>query len=270
MCNVLLAIPNEKDRRFVKDIFKKHFFNVTFLPDVVHSDEAYHLTNIEQVDILILDLSDDADLVFQYKMKIVKNQPNIKVILLDRQQNAAHLQMALRCGAIDYLVKPLQTEECQAAIHRAIVSLNQVSLLYVNSIDAGEDKRKAAHKMIGYIHQHYKEDISLEQLADQMHFHSTYVSRIFTEVIGMSFTRYVQYYRIEQAKKKLKLTNLKVSEIAEEVGYANLTYFSRVFKKITHYTPNEYRKVFEGKHAPADFQYIEKVLRNKEAYVENY
>jgi two-component system response regulator YesN len=266
MCNVLLAIPDADDRRFLKDIFTNHFFNVTFLPDVKHSDEAYRLTNIEQIDILILDLSSAAELTFKYKMKIMKIQPNVKVILLDDQQNADHLQIALRCGAIDYLVKPLQLEECKAAIHRAIVSLNQVSLLYINNANAGEEKRKNAHKMIQYIHQHfYLEDLSLERLANNVHLHSTYVSRTFSEIVGMPFTQYVQYYRIEQAKKKLRLTDLMVSEIAEQVGYSNITYFSRVFKKTTHYTPTQFRKVFEGKYVPADFKYVEQVLsKNKE------
>lgn len=261
MCNVLLAVPDIEDNRFLKDIFINHFFNVTFLPDVKHSDEAYRIINEGQIDILILDLSRAAELTFKYKMKVMKIQPNVKVILLDDHQNADHLQIALRGGAIDYLVKPLQAEECKAAIHRAIVSLNQVSLLYVNHADAGEEKRKNAHKMIQYIHQHYyREDLSLEQLADRMHQHLTYVSRTFTEIVGMPFTQYMQYYRIEKAKKKLRLTDLTVSEIAEEVGYSNLSYFSRVFKKTTRYTPSQFRKVFEGEYVPADFKYVEQVL----------
>lgn len=264
MCNVLLAIPDTDDRRFLKDIFAKHFFNVTFLPDVKHSDEAYRLTNTEQIDILILDLSGAAELTFKYKTKIMEIQPNVKVILLDNQQNAAHLQLALRCGAIDYLVKPLHVEECKAAIHRAIVSLNQVSLLYSNNADAGEEKRSSAHKMIQYIHEHYyEEDLSLERLANRMHLNATYVSRTFSEIVGMPFTQYVEYYRIEQAKKNLRLTDLKISDIAEQVGYSNMAYFGRVFKKATQYTPTQYRKVFEGEYVPADINYAEQVLSEK-------
>ncbi|MCZ2258669.1 helix-turn-helix domain-containing protein [Sporosarcina sp. G11-34] len=193
----------------------------------------------------------------------MKVQPNVKVILLDDQQNADHLQLALRSGAIDYLVKPLQADECKAAIHRAIVSLNQVSLLYINSADAGAEKSNNAHKMIQYIHQHYDdEDLSLERLANKVQLDSTYVSRTFSDIVGMPFTQYVMHYRIEQAKKKLQLTDLKVSDIAEQVGYSNITYFSRVFKKATQYTPTQFRKVFEGKYVPADFNYVAQVLNN--------
>ncbi len=260
MCNVLLAIPDKKERQYLKNIFTTNFFNVTFLPDVAHSDEAYRLIKQEDVDILILDLSPSADIAFQYKTKILKKQPNIKVILLDDQLNAHHLQTALRCGAIDYLVKPLQLTECQTAIHRAIVSLNQISLLYVDQTITGKEKRKNVHTMIQYIHQHYNEGISLEQLATSMHLHQSYVSRSFTEIVGMTFTQYLQYYRVEQAKKKLSSPQLSISEIAEQVGYSNSTYFSRVFKKATDLTPNQFRKTFEGKNTPADFQHIKQLL----------
>lgn len=261
MCNVLLAMPDLKERQFLKDIFTANFFNVTFLPDVSFSDEAFRLTEQEDIEILIVDISTNTNLAFQYKTKILKKQPNMKVILLDDELNAQHLQTALRCGAIDYLVKPLQLEECQTAIHRAIISLNQISLLHADNTESGEEKRGSVHTMIQYIHKHYDDALTLEQLADYMHLHPSYVSRSFTEIAGMSFTQYLQYYRIEQAKKKLSSTQLLISDIAEQVGYTNLTYFSRVFKKATDLTPNQFRKTFEGAHTPADFGHIEQLVK---------
>lgn len=260
MCNVLLAIPDKKERQYFKDIFTTNFFNVTFLPDVSYGDEAYQVMQQEDVDILILDLSPSATLAFQYKTKILKTLPNVKVILLDDELNAHHLQTALRCGVIDYLVKPFQLEECQSAIHRAIVSLNQISLLHAEQTPIGREKRKSVHTMMQYIHNHYRETLTLEQLATSMHLHQSYVSRSFAEVVGMTFTQYLQYYRIEQAKKKLRSTQLSISEIAEAVGYSNLTYFSRVFKKATDLTPNQFRKKFAGKNTPADFGHINRLL----------
>lgn len=260
MCNVLLAISDQEERQYLKDIFTTNFFNVVFLPDVAYSDEAYRLIEQEEVEILMLDISPSAPVAFQYLIKILKKQPNMKVILVDDQLNAQHLQTAMRCGAIDYLVKPLQLEECQTAIHRAIVSLNQISLLHADHTATGIEKRKNIHAMIQYIHQHYNEGITLEQLADSMHLHQSYVSRSFAEVVGMTFTQYLQYYRIEQAKKSLKSTQLLIAEVAEQVGYSNLTYFSRVFKKVTGFTPNQYRRAFEEKNPPVDFQYVDRLL----------
>lgn len=260
MCNVLLAMSTIDERQFLKDMITTHFFNLTFLPDVIDSEAAYRLAKEVQIDIMILDLSDFANLTFDYKTKIIKQQPNVKVILLDNEKNADHLQTALRCSVIDYLVKPLRLGECQTAIHRALVSLNQVSLLNVEHSAAENEKGKNVHKMIQYIHQHYNEKLSLEQLAKLMHLHPCYVSRSFTEVVGMSFVQYLQHYRIEQAKKKLQFTHLPISEIAEQVGYSNSAYFSRVFKRTTTYTPNQYRQTYEGCHVPTDFQHVREFI----------
>lgn len=261
MCYVLLATPDINERQYLKDIFSTNFFNVIFLPDVSYSDEAYQVVEHEEVDILILDLSPSAEIAFQYKIKMLEKRPNMKVILLDDQLSAPRLQTALRAGAIDYLVKPLQLEECQTAIHRAIISLNQVSLLHADHTSTGNEMRKNVHTMIQYIHQHYEKNLTLVQLADSMHLHQSYVSRSFSNIVGMTFTQYLQYYRIEQAKKKLTSTHLSISEISERVGYSNLTYFSRVFKKATEMTPNQYRRTFEGITTPANVQQI-KQLKN--------
>lgn len=76
----------------------------------------------------------------------------------------------------------------------------------------------------------------------------------------MSFVQYLQHYRIEQAKKKLQFTHLPISEIAEQVGYSNSAYFSRVFKRTTTYTPNQYRQTYEGCHVPTDFQHVREFI----------
>lgn len=260
MCNILLATPEAEDRQFLKDIFTTYFFNVSFLPDAIYSDEAYRLAKQEKIDILVLDLSQSPELAFKYKTKIVKEQPNVKVILLDDAQNAEHLQVALRCGAIDYLVKPLTLEECQTAIHRAIISLNQISLLHADQSSAEKEQGKNVHKMIQYTHEHYNEALSLEQLANFMYLDQSYVSRSFKEVVGISLIEYLQYYRIEQAKRKLQSTHLSIADIAEQVGYSNLTYFSRIFKRTTGYTPSQYRRIFKGMHTPPDFHHVEEFL----------
>ncbi|GAB3807432.1 helix-turn-helix domain-containing protein [Virgibacillus kimchii] len=263
MCNILLATPEAEDREFLKDIFTTYFFNVTFLPDVIYSDEAYRIAKQEKIDILILDLSQSPELAFKYKTKIVKEQPNVKVILLDDEQNTDHLQVALRCGAIDYLVKPLILEECQTAIHRAITSLNEVSLFHADQSSTETKQDENIHNMIQYIHEHYNEELTLERLANLMHLDQSYVSRSFKEVVGMTFIEYLQYYRIEQAKKKLQSTSLSITEIAENVGYSNLTYFSRVFKKTTGYIPSQYKKTFKGKHILPDYYYVHQYLEEK-------
>ncbi|API93189.1 DNA-binding response regulator [Virgibacillus pantothenticus] len=257
MCRVLLASPEQADRILLKQIFSEHFFNVTFLDDALSAEEAYTRSLEQQPDMLILDVSESSDEIFQYKTNIVKRHPNIKVILLDNEENFKHIQTAIRCGAVDYLVKPLKAEECKSAIHRAILALNQVSLLHYERKSVTDTIKESAAQMMQYVHEHYHEEINLDSLARFMHLNKSYVSRFFKETVGMSFVSYLRHYRIEQAKKLLRTTDLTVTEIAEQVGYLDLTYFSRIFKKETNYTPNAFKQVYQGEHVPADIAFAE-------------
>ncbi|MBU5266795.1 helix-turn-helix domain-containing protein [Virgibacillus proomii] len=257
MCRVLIASPVETDRAFLKQIFAEHFFNVTFLEDALSAEEAYKRSLDNRLDMLILDISGSSDEIFQYKTNIVKQYPNIKVILLDKKANFKHIQTAIRCAAIDYIVKPLDEDECKSAIHRAILALNQVSLLHYERKSITNTVKESANQMMQYVHEYFNEEINLETLARFMHLNKSYVSRFFKETVGMTFSSYLRHYRIEQAKKLLRTSELTITEVAEEVGYPDLTYFSRIFKKETNYTPNEFKQIFQGEHIPADFAFVE-------------
>ncbi|KGX85882.1 helix-turn-helix domain-containing protein [Pontibacillus litoralis] len=259
MCRVLIASPYESDRNYLKEIYRNYFFNVTFIQDATTAEEAYERSETQQPDMLLLDVSASNDEVFQYKTNIVKNHPNVKVILMDNEENFKRAQTAIRCGVIDYLVKPLDEEECKSAIHRAILALNQVSLLHYERKSVTDTTKESASQMMQYVHEHYHEEINLETLARFMHLNKNYVSRFFKETVGMTFVTYLRHYRIEQAKKLLRTSELTVTEISEQVGYPDLTYFSRIFKKETTYTPNQYKNTYQGEHTPADIDHAERI-----------
>ncbi len=68
-----------------------------------------------------------------------------------------------------------------------------------------------------------------------------YFCKMFKKVAGINFTDYLSRVRIERAQNLLLNPNLRVSEIAFEVGFQSLTHFNRVFKKITGQSPTDYR-----------------------------
>jgi AraC-like DNA-binding protein len=92
-----------------------------------------------------------------------------------------------------------------------------------------------------YIEDHHREDLSLGQVAASVHTSLFYFCKLFKRHTGVSFTEYVSRLRTEKAKKLLLNPNLRVSEIAYEVGFQSLTHFNRVFKRILHESPTEYR-----------------------------
>ncbi|CAN7717099.1 helix-turn-helix domain-containing protein [Paenibacillus sp. LjRoot153] len=99
-----------------------------------------------------------------------------------------------------------------------------------------------AHQMVEMIHEGYEQDISLESCAAKLKYHPVYVSRVFKKETGVTFIDYLTNYRVDMAKKWLKETDMKISEIAERLNYANSTGFIRTFRKLTGMTPGQYRE----------------------------
>ncbi len=92
-----------------------------------------------------------------------------------------------------------------------------------------------------YITQHQSENLTLSQVAQAVNTSTFYFCKVFKKATGINFTDYVSRIRIEKAKNLALNPNLRISEIAFEVGFQSLTHFNRVFKKITGMSPTEYR-----------------------------
>jgi AraC-like DNA-binding protein len=92
-----------------------------------------------------------------------------------------------------------------------------------------------------FITEHYTEDLSLGQVAKAVNASPFYFCKMFKKITGINFTDFLSRVRIEHAKNLLLNQNLRVSEIAFEVGFQSLTHFNRVFKRIIGQSPSEYR-----------------------------
>jgi len=95
---------------------------------------------------------------------------------------------------------------------------------------------------MNYIRDNYKENLTLESVAQQVFISPFYLSHLFREELDITFLEYLTRIRIETAKQLLKDQNTTISSIAAEVGYEDPSYFSKVFKKNTGLSPNQYRK----------------------------
>lgn len=97
-----------------------------------------------------------------------------------------------------------------------------------------------------FIHEHQAEEISLGQVARAVNTSTFYFCKMFKKMTGINFTDYLSRVRIEKSKNLLLNPNLRVSEIAFEVGFQSLTHFNRVFKKVLGQTPTAYRTQLLG------------------------
>jgi YesN/AraC family two-component response regulator len=92
-----------------------------------------------------------------------------------------------------------------------------------------------------FINEHQTEELSLDQVAKSVHTSKFYFCKMFRKSTGINFTDYLSRVRTERAKNLLLNPNLRVSEIAYEVGFQSLTHFNRVFKRILGQSPTDYR-----------------------------
>ena len=96
------------------------------------------------------------------------------------------------------------------------------------------------------IEEHYMEELSVQQVAAQLHLSPGYLSTLMKRYTRMSFVEYMTSVRIKHAKSYLRKSGFRVYEIAELVGYPDQFYFSRIFKRVTGRSPAEYRKQHGG------------------------
>ncbi|OKP72276.1 hypothetical protein A3842_22750 [Paenibacillus sp. P3E] len=104
-----------------------------------------------------------------------------------------------------------------------------------------ERKEGVMSRCLDYIDRHYREDLSQEAVAAMFHFSSSYFCQFFKSRLQLTFNQYVTRLRLNEAKEMLGSSNEKVYRIAEQLGYHDVKYFNRVFKKETGLTPEEYR-----------------------------
>lgn len=109
--------------------------------------------------------------------------------------------------------------------------------------DKEQEKRAAdaVEKLCRYVDENINKELSLVKLADLVYFNPAYLSRLFKQVTGKNLSHYILDRRLEKARQMLESPDMKIHDIAETVGYTTAQNFTRIFKKITGTTPQEYR-----------------------------
>jgi AraC family transcriptional regulator, arabinose operon regulatory protein len=98
-----------------------------------------------------------------------------------------------------------------------------------------------------YINDNLSNSLKLTEVAKHLHISGRHLSRVFVSELGVSFSKYVQDERIKKAMILLKKSNLSLKEIAEETGFMNVQYFTRVFTSMMQISPGKFRSLFVDK-----------------------
>ena len=94
-----------------------------------------------------------------------------------------------------------------------------------------------------YVNKNYSENVTLEAASSLLGFDHSYFCRIFRSATGATFTEYLNFVRICKAEKLLTQTRKSILEISEAVGFASVSYFNRIFKKVRNSSPGSYRQI---------------------------
>lgn len=106
---------------------------------------------------------------------------------------------------------------------------------------------KSLEKMkliLKYVENHYMDKITIEEIANEVGLSQSHFMKYFKNTMGTSFIDYLNEYRLTMASRLLLSSDSSILAIASEVGYENLSYFNRTFKKRFQMTPREYRKKY--------------------------
>lgn len=100
-------------------------------------------------------------------------------------------------------------------------------------------------KIRQYIDSHFQEEIRRDALAEMVYLNTDYMARIFKKEVGISISAYILQKRVEEAKNLLVHSDLPINTVSIYVGYSNFSYFTKMFKENTGYSPLEYRRKFK-------------------------
>lgn len=153
---------------------------------------------------------------------------------INKMYNGSRISFPSNSVIIDYI------ESCHYLYEIILYISEQVKVIMDTTDSSSRDS--ILDDILYYIDNNYQNNIKLETIAPLFGYNSAYLGKLFTKAIGENFNSYVDHRRIEHSKKLLEQQNLKVYEVSEQVGYKNVDYFHKKFKKYVGISPAEYRK----------------------------
>lgn len=217
------------------------------------SNGAQALEAVERYDpsLIITDLKMPVMDGLEMLRQLRERDNNAFVIILTAYDSFSYAQTALRLGAVDFLLKPFHDGELEQAVTRLKQRMDRAGQggekgpapLPLPELKKG-DKSKYVLEAMAYIGEHYHEpNIGVAAIAQHLGISEGHLSHTFKKETDYTLLNYLTRYRIHRAMELLRDCRLKVYEVAEQVGYRDIAYFSATFKKLVGMSPSEYQDV---------------------------
>ena len=192
-------------------------------------------------DVLITDIRMPGMDGLELMKEIRKKKLDTKVVLVSGYAEFDYAQKAIRMGAVDYLLKPVEAETFAKVLENLEKMLDE---------RGGKQEEQpeeilnpsALENIVEEIQSRYNENITLTGFSEKHNISAGHLSNLLKERLGMSFSEYITAKRVQKAKELLADERLSVEKVANEVGYKDYFYFTKVFKKAVGISPSKNRK----------------------------
>lgn len=225
-------------------------------------EEAWDLIEVRSPDVLLADIRmpglDGLGLLERIRERMGEALAP-RVVLLTGHSEFDYARRALRLGAFDYLLKPLDDAELSAVLGRLRLDLDErdrrQSLAGAQGLDPGlaffseyihtgpKDASSAyVERAVAEISQLYMTGLGAEDVAARLGISGGHLARLFKEKTGSTFAEYLTSYRMKRAVDLLRDPAVRIGEVADLVGYRDQRHFSSLFRRLVGLTPTQFRE----------------------------
>jgi len=256
MIHLLIADDEALERETLAQIVARRFEHEVVIKTAENGRKAADTAVLWGTDLILMDIEMPGMNGLDAARAILEQRPECKVIFVTAYSLFQYAHEAMHLGACDYLLKPVDPDETEASIRKAIrqieagrrlaelAPVHQEPETDSDTAGEGENDRNAlvmAH-VRRYMEDNYMFDLSLDSVSEILHISPAYLSAQFKKYQKTNFLDCLTELRINAAKELLADPFRSAAEVASMVGYEDSSYFARAFKKRTGMTPTQYRK----------------------------
>jgi two-component system, response regulator YesN len=239
MLRILLVEDEANLRSGFRRVLENVIGGVKVAGEAANGKEALDWLKCNRADAVLTDIRMGEMGGIELLRRLAALHPELPVVIISGYSDFQYAREAIRFGAVDYLLKPVETVELARVVERLRKRLDGEA----ETAPAREqEERQVIRRVKEMITAQLDQDISLQLLAGQVHLNHRYLSALFKSETGQNLSDYVTQMRIERAKQLLKGTQMRVQDIAPLSGYPNVKYFLAIFKQSVGATPSEYRE----------------------------
>ena len=237
--------------------------------EAADGEEAWRLVLERKPDVLLADIRmpglDGLSLLERITSRLWEKKAPMTVFLTGHSE-FEYARKALRLGAFDYLLKPLDDAELKEVLRRVAAALDErdkstiladaassnPALAFFSAYAPGRDQDPSdayVEKAVGEIAARYVTSLNAEEVAHRLGISDGYLARLFKAKTGLTFAEYLTRYRMMRAIELLKDQTVRIGEVADLVGYRDQRHFSVLFRRLVGLTPTQFRegRLGEGK-----------------------